>query len=131
MAVHFVPVWALHISTWVNFLPDLKERLLWYRTCLRGTAAKVMGDIVRASGLDELGYPLDYSENDDEDPKLRIYLGEWDSQEIKAIEKRLKKVSEAAKQEMLNRLKNNNTHHYWVGSHYWKPAVLAREEESP
>ena len=51
------------------------------------------------SGLDDLDYPLDYSENDNEDPKLRIHLEDGDNQEIKAIEKRLTKVSEAAKKQ--------------------------------
>ena len=131
IAVHFVPVWALHIATWVNCLPDRNERLLWFNTCLRGTAPKVMGQIVRASGLDELGYPLDFSENDDEDPKLRIHLEDGDNQEIKAIEKRLTKVSKAAKKAMLTHLKNRHTKQYWVGAHYWTPAVLGGKEESP
>ena len=78
-----------------------------------------------------MNYPLDFSENEDEAPTLRIHLEEGDNKEIKAIEKRLTKVSEAAKRAMLTCLKNKTTKQYWVGTHYWTPTGTRGEEESP
>ena len=113
----------------MSFVPQTSA--LTSMRCLQGTAAKIMGQIVWASGLDDLDYPLDFSENEDEVPTLRIHLEEGDNKEIKAIEKRLTKVSKAVKKAMLFRLKNKMTKQYWVGAHYWTPAGMGSREDSP
>ena len=59
LVVPLFPVWALHLATWVNCLPNVEEQKLWLTTCLRGTAAEVMGNIVCHSGLNKMDYPLD------------------------------------------------------------------------
>ena len=58
-------------------------------------------------------------------------LEDGDSKEIKVIEKRLTKVRKAAKKAMLSCLKNQTTKQYWVGAHYWKPAVMGGKEARP
>ena len=131
LVVHFVPIWALHLAMWVNCLPDISERKLWLKNCLRGTAAQVLGQIVRCSALDELDYPIDFPENEDGPRTLRIYLEDGDCKEIKVIGKRLTKVSNATKKSMLNCLKNKRTKQYWVGTHYWKPAVMGDKDVRP
>ena len=120
LVTEFLTWWALcgagHVSTLTY-----KERQKWADSSIfHGTALLTLGKMVRKLGMHELGYPLDWTNGPDAEPKLRVH--QTSDKDMKVHEKRSKDILEEVHLEIRNEQKDGRN--YSIQEPYpWVPVA--------